>query len=248
MAAYKRALMRYLALLAVLLATSPAFAVEKLNTAPVIKERMQLEYLGFAEQEAPEGDRWRSRMQATYGLTDRVDLALSFLTENNAGESTQFVGPSARLKYELTEQGEWWLASAVQTRYTHAAHGEASTLNTRLILQHDAGDWLTTANFSVIRGIGEKRAESVALTGAAQLLYQYSPEISPGIEFFHTFGPLNDLDYTGRHSQEIGPIVSGAFPLARDQQITYVAGYYRGLSARAPEQSAKLQINYVREF
>ena len=227
---------------------TPAWAIEKLNYPQVVKDRMQVEYLGFAEQEAPSGDRWRTRVQTTYGLTDRIDVALSYLAENQEGMHTRSVGPSARLKYEMTEQDDWWLSSAVQLRYTHATDGRANTLNTRLMLQRDFGDWLSTANFSVIRGIGEKRDPSVAVTGAAQLLYQYAPEISPGIEVFHSFGAVNDLDYTGRNSQEIGPIVAGALPLADQQQITYVLGYYRGLSAESPEQSAKLQVNYVVDF
>lgn len=234
-------------LILVLLA-SPAWAVEKLNYPQVVKDRMQVEYLGFAEQEAPGGDRWRTRVQTTYGLTDRVDLALSYLAENQQNTPTQSVGPSVRLKYELTEQDAWWLSSAIQARYTHATDGRASTLNTRLMLQRDFGDWLATANFSAIRGMGAKRDPSVAVTGAAQLLYQYSPEFSPGIEAFHSYGPLNDLDYTGRYSQEIGPIVAGAWPLSNHQQLTYVLGYYRGLSAESPEQSGKLQVNYVVDF
>lgn len=240
--------MRYTVLIAALFVSSSAFAIEKLNTAPVIKDRMQIEYLGFAEEDAPGGDRLRSRTQVTYGLTDRWDVALSFLTEHRAGSDTQAIGPSARLKYELTEQGDWWLASAVQGRYTHATDGRANTFNTRFILQRDFGDVLATANFGVGRGIGEKRDPSLTMTGAAQLLYQVSPRISPGIEFFHTFGPLNDMDYTGNRSQEIGPILAGTLPLAEGHELTYVTGYYRGLSANAPEQSAKLQVNYVRQF
>lgn len=230
------------------LAAFPALASEKLNYPAVVKDRMQVEYLGFGDQEAPGGDRWRTRVQTTYGLTDRVDLALSYLTENQASTPTRSVGPSVRLKYELTEQDDWWLSSAVQARYTHATDGRASTLNTRLILQRDFEDWLTTANFSVIREIGEQRGSSVAVTGAAQVLYKYSPEFSPGVEVFHSFGGANDLDFTGRNSQEIGPVVAGALPLAERQQLTYVVGYYRGLSAQSPEQSGKLQVNYVVDF
>ncbi len=234
-------------LILVLLA-SPAWAIEKLNYPQVIKDRMQVEYLGFAEQDAPGGDRWRTRVQTTYGLTDRVDFALSYLVENQQNTPTQSVGPSARLKYELTEQDDWWLSSAIQLRYTHATDGRASTFNTRLMLQRDFGDWLATANFSAIRSIGDKRDLSMAITGAAQLLYQYSPEFSPGIEAFHSFGSLNDLDYTGRYSQEIGPVVAGAVTVAERRQLTYVLGYYRGLSVESPEQSAKLQVNYVVDF
>lgn len=240
--------MRRVALLIPFLIANAAWASEKLNTPQVIKDRMQVEYLGFGDEQAPEGDRWRSRTQVTYGVTDRIDVALGFLTEDQQNTPTQAVGPTARLKYELTKQSDWWLASAVQARYTHAADGRANTLNTRLIVQRDVGDWLGTANFSVIRGIGEKRASSVHVTGAAQLLYQLSPEISPGIEFFHTFGPANDLDFTGERSQEIGPILSGTLPLHEQQSLTYVVGYYRGLSADSPEQSAKFQVNYVRQF
>lgn len=240
--------MRRIPLFLPLLVATPAWAVEKLNYPQVIEDRMHVEYLGFAEQEAPDGDRLRSRMQATYGLTDRVDLALSYLTENQAGTPTQAVGPSVRLKYELTKQNDWWLASAVQARYTHHTDGRASLLNTRFILQRDFGDWLTTANFSVIRGIGEKRAESVNITGAMQAIYQLSREFSPGLEFFHTFGPGNDTDFTGERSQQFGPIISGALPIAQDRQFTYVLGYYRGLSANSPEQAAKIQVNYVVDF
>lgn len=240
--------MRALPLLISLFVPYGAWASEKLNYPQVFEDRMQVEYLGFGDQEAPGGDRWRSRTQVTYGVTDRVDVALSFLAENQAGTRTQAVGPSARVKYELTEPGEWWLASAVQARYTQHTDGRANTLNTRFIVQRDMGDWLTTANFSVIRGIGEKRAPSVAVTGAAQVLYQLSPEFSPGVEFFHTFGAANGMDYTGSNSQEIGPIVSGSLPFDDAQSLAYVVGYYRGLSSNSPEQSAKLQLNYVRQF
>ncbi len=238
---------RTIALLSLLFADS-AWAVEKLNAPQVFKDRMQVEYLGFGEQEAPGGDRWRSRTQVTYGVTDRLDVALSYLMENQANTPTQAVGPSARVKYELTEQGDWWLGSAVQGRYTQHTDGRASTFNTRFILQRDFDDWLATANFSVVRGIGEKRASSVNVTGAAQLLYQLSPEFSPGIEFFHTFGAANGLDYTGNNSQEVGPIVSGSLSFDDEQSLAYVVGYYRGLSAQSPEQSAKFQVNYVRQF
>ncbi len=240
--------MRHLSIVFSLLIAAPAWAAEKLNYPQVFEDRMQVEYLGFAEQEAPGGDRLRSRTQMTYGLTDRIDVALSYLMENQAGTSAQAVGPSARVKYELTKQGDWWLSSAVQGRYTRHTDGRADIFNTRVIVQRDVGDWLTTANFSVIRGMGEKRTESVNVTGAAQVLYQLSPKFSQGVEFFHTFGPANDTDFTGRHSQQVGPIVSGALPLDEDQQLTYVVGYYRGLSSNSPEQSAKLQVNYVVDF
>lgn len=240
--------MQRIFLIVSLFIANTAWASEKLNMPQVFKDRMQVEYLGFGDQQAPDGDRWRSRTQVTYGVTDRFDVALSLLAEDQQNTPTQFVGPSVRLKYELTEQKDWWLASAVQARYTHATDGRASTISPRLILQRDMGDWLATANIGINRGIGDKRAPSLGITGAAQLLYQLSRELSPGVEFFHTLGPLNDLDYTGRNSQEIGPIVSGALPLADQQQLTYVLGYYRGLSANSPEQSAKIQINYVVDF
>ena len=240
--------MRHFIAICLLLLAAPAWAAEKLNYPQVTKDRMQVEYLGFAEQEATGGDRVRSRTQVTYSVTDRFDVALSAFAEHGSERDGEFGGPSIRLKYELTEQGDWWLSSAVQTRYTHATDSRANTLNTRFIAQRDFGDWLATANFSAIRGIGEKRAESVSITGAAQVLYQISPEFAPGVEFFHTFGNANDLDYTGRNSQEIGPVVAGALPLAEHQQLTYVAGYYRGLSANSPEQAAKLQVNYVVDF
>lgn len=227
----------------------PAFASEKINYPETTKDRMVLEYLGFGDQEAPNGDRLRYRAQMSYGLTDRIDVAISAYAEDQANTPGQFGGPSARVRYQFTKQSDdWWLGTGIQGRYIYATDGGPDQFLTRILLQRGEKKWLSTVNIGLGRSLGPERSTGLNTTIAGQVIYKYDPMISPGMEFFRTFGPFNDLDFNGQRSTEIGPIVTGTIPIAEKQDFAYIGGYYRGLTANAPEQSFKLQLNYVRQF
>lgn len=244
--------MRLRLFLMCLFAASPAAAVEKVNYPAVIKDRVQLEYLsvGTWDDENPAFDgASRHRFQLSKGLTDRLDMAAALTVTADPSHDWRASGLGLRAKYELTEQGDWWLASAVQARYTHRVDTLPDDLHVRLLGQRTQGNFVGTANLGLRREIGEHRGDSIEVRMATQGLYRVSEAISPGLEVFKVFGRFNNLNDEDARSFQLGPIVTGQFPVGdQGDALMYLAGYYWGLTDSSADEGARLQLNYLMQF
>ena len=244
--------MRVSLFLVCLFIASPAMAVEKVNGSPVVKDRVQLEHLSIGtwdDKNAAQDGLSRHRWQVSKGLTDRIDLAAAITVTDHPAQDLRASGLGVRGKYELTEQGDWWLGSAVQARYTHRVDTAPDDLHVRFIGQRTQGKFVATANLGLRREFGEHRRESVEIRTAAQALYRTSTEISPGVEFFKVFGRVNALGNEDERSMQLGPIVTGQFPVGdQGDALAYLAGYYWGLSDSSADEGARLQLNYTMDF
>ena len=227
---------------------TPCHAIDKISGATVTKGLWRTEYYNYAEDETPRGSRMRQRLQSSYGFSDRFDLAIAAATDDRAGISEEFTGPSIRPRFQLTRQGDWWLESAIQTRYTAAGNGGPDNLTSKINLQRKQGDWTVLANLVAGREIGANRRQSLTTSASARVFYDYRREIMPGFEYYVATGPLNGVAINGRQPHEIGPVLLGHLALDDARGFEYVAGYYRGLTASAPEQSGKLELRYVQQF
>lgn len=232
------------------LVASPALAVEKINTPPVVKDRMQLEYLltGSLDGEDPAQDNsQRHRVQIGTGVTDDLDIAISY-SANHQFNDTESFGPGIRARYELTEQKDYWFASGVQARYTHRTDDGADDLHVRGLVQRRQGDWMLGGNLGLRREFGAQRRESVEMRVAMNALYQLDPRFNPGIEYFTVPGQLNDLASFSDQPHEVGPVFYGAWPISEVGSIAYSAGYYQGLTDAAPDHSTKIIVQYLQQF
>jgi len=231
--------------------TAPALAIEKVNTPQVVKGRTQLEYFGAATTDdvtAAQDGAQRHRFQMQRAFTDRLDVALSFTGTAHPNESNRASNFGLRAKYEFTEQGEWWLSSGVQGRYSHRVDTHADDIHIRGLVQRQQGPVTATFNLGLRRELGADRLHGLEARAAAQAIYTVSPYLSPGVEWFSVFGTLDDIRPFTDQQQEAGPILTGAVPLSDTDFISYIGGVYWGLTDEAPDFGGRLQINYVTHF
>lgn len=228
----------------------PAFAVEKVNTPAVTKGRLQLEQLTLTtwdDGRAPLDDHYRYRWQVSGGITDRFDLALSLTNTYGGIDDDRLSGVGVRGKYEFTEQGDWWLSSAIQARYTHRVDTAPSDLHVRGILQRKEGPFSTVLNVGLRREIGHDRTSSFQIRSALQGLYSFNRDLAVGAELFSVQGQANDVDLPD-HELEFGPVISGTLLRHGKDILTANAGYYWGLTNEAPDGNARFQLNYGIQF
>lgn len=230
----------------------PVFAIEKINSPNVIEGRLQLEQLSIrtSDDRKALNNAQRHRWEASYGFTDRIDIALDAAVSRRSGQELEASAIGIRPRYQVTRQDEagWWLASAIQAKYTASLNGGNDDLAFRLLLQRRQGPLVAVVNIGMERELGAGRTASMDLRGGAQVIYETSLYLSPGFEYFTGYGPVNDRTPFTDQPHEIGPIITGDIPIHKTAGFAYVAGYYWGLTDEAPDSGARLQLNYVQQF
>lgn len=182
-------------------------------------------------------------LEIEYGISDRIlaEIEAEFKKEQGKPAETDAVGVSIR--YQLTDQDNTALASALNFSYGMSTAGEADSAGIELLLGHESGPYEVLANIETGYEIGDQARDGVSLDIAGGA-YRSFAGWDLGIEYFGDFGNLRDLSGYQNQSHYIGPIVFSEVELPGETALEYGFGVYQGISRGAKDMAAKLELEF----
>jgi hypothetical protein len=246
-----RHFMTALTLVACALAT-PAFAgVSKISSPAVTKGKAEIEYFGtrYSDGGKKLNNKQNHLYEIEYGLTDNFKVGVEGKSERVTKKGHEFVGYGVEAQYELTQQGAWWLASAVKGEYFWgASKAKPDELEVKALLKRSLGANDVVANIGLEKQIGDNRAKSLAVSSKLQAVHNLNPHFNPAVEWHADYGKLNKLGDSDTAEHYVGPAITGDLFKLAGGDIGYTAGYYWGLTDDSADSAARLQLGYEIKF
>ena len=150
--------LRLLPLLCTIFTATPAFALHEVYSPKVEKGEFELEYIGarFGDESGSAlNNAQEHEIEIGYGFTDNLNVALLVEGERESGEAFHVAGYGTKVRYEATEQGDWWLGSGILGEYVYTPHhDDADEFKLALLLERTQGPWNAIVNL-----IGEPHSE-----------------------------------------------------------------------------------------
>lgn len=200
-------------------------------------------YVEQHEREIEYGAVWRDitgdnlmleRAGIGYAWSERWFGEIYLLTESLTHEGEHIRGYEAEIKWQVTEQGEYWTDWGLLLEAGSARDIHRRELAMGLLMEKEiTPEWVATANFFVEYEFGNDIQDEFETALRAQLRYRYSPSIEPAIELY-----LDDQDWAA------GPALTGTQRLAPGKQLRWELGWLFGLDADTPENNLRLAIEF----
>lgn len=199
----------------------------------VEQHERELEY-GFTLRDLGGDKVLLNRAGIGYAWNDKIFTEVYLLTEsiNHQGEAIR--GYEAELKWQITEQGEYWadwgLLLEAGTAKDISSHEFAAGI---LWEKELASRWVAAANVIAEYEYGRDIEDEFETALRAQLRYRYSVAIEPALELY-----LDDQDWAA------GPALMGTVKLSSRKQLRWELGLLFGLDAKTPESSLRGGIEF----
>jgi len=186
--------------------------VESLNSVVINGSRHGEK--GTSKGTLPSQSMWRTAIEVTYGLTDRIEAAAYLNLAKPRGGDLQYAGSKFRLRGSLFDPGELpvdlgWYVELAYAR-TPKFDDQKLELELRPILQRDVGDFslIFSPKFEKIL-VGSEEKEGWEFGYVSGIYYRWLRAFTPGIEFYGAIGMMKHPDPTREQQHYIFPVVRG---------------------------------------
>lgn len=193
----------------------------------------ELEY-GFTLRDLGGDEVLLNRAAVGYAWNDKIFTEIYLLTETLSHDGEEIRAYEAELKWQITEQGEYWadwgLLLEAGTARNISSHEFAAGI---LWEKEVANRWVATANAIAEYEFGSDIEAELEAAVRAQLRYRYSAALEPALEFY-----LDDQDWAA------GPAFMGTIKFSGRKQLRWELGLLFGLNADTPESSLRGGIEF----
>ena len=171
--------------------------------------------VGTASGEYPSDLMYRTALELSYGLTDRVEAAAYLNLARPNGASFQYAGSKYRLRGSLFEKGElpvnlgWYVE--IDWHRIHQFDDSQLEFEFKPIIDKDLGRFEFDLNpiFEKAIFVGPDKNRGFEFGYAAGGYFNWMPEISPGLEFFGGIGLIDDNDPLREQQHYVFPVIRG---------------------------------------
>lgn len=217
--------------------------ITNISSPEVEKGRLETQY---EAQRYSGSNAQEHEIEIEYAITERVKFGIAVESEREPGDSGHLAAYGVEGQYQFTEQGPWWLASAVKAEYSFAKRqAEADEAEVELLFARREKDFSAVLNIGLERETGADREHGVGLSAALQGIYIMNEHINPGLEWHGDFGKANLMDGQEHY---LGPVITGTLLEYGRSEIEYIAGYYWGFTGPAASNAARIELEYEIEF
>lgn len=223
-------------LLLIFTSTAPGLARAELN-------RVYHPYVEQNEREFEYGAVWRDQANENimlqragfgYAWAEHWFGEIYLLSESITHEGEQIRGYEAEIKWQLTEQGEYWADWGLLFEA-----GSAHDINRRevalgLLMEKEiTPNWVSTLNLFAEYEFGKDIEDELETALRAQFRYRYSPVFEPALEFY-----LDDQDWAA------GPVIIGVQKISGKKQLRWELGFLFGLDKETPDNNIRLGVEF----
>lgn len=220
-----------------------AHATKKVYTPYVDVGELEIEWKGGYDfdDDADKDGAWKQKLGVGYGFTDFwfSEIYAEVEREGESGANTELTAIEWENKFQLTEQGEYWLDTGVLTELKYNTNDGADKFEIKGLFAKDTGDFSHAANIIAEREFGDHSSDETEFGLAWSTRYRYMPEFEPGIEIYSEFGSLSNGSDFDEEKHRIGPVAYGHIG-----HFAYDVGYLVGISEAAPDGTLKALLEY----
>jgi len=190
----------------------PAHALDKIYSPMVHSGEIEFETRGtydFDKRDDRDGT-WKQKFGVGGALNDYWAMEIYAETEKDNGEEIDVEAVALENRWQLTEQGEYWLDWGLYFEYEHATQSQtADKLEGKILLEKTQGNLEHRLNIIFEKEIGGYSEEETEGELSAVSRYRLSKYYEPGIEWHSEFGELNKLGSWSEQEHYIGPALYG---------------------------------------
>jgi hypothetical protein len=202
---------------------------------------------GTAAGTVPSQDLWYNAYEFTYGLTDRIDAAVSLDMARPRGSGLQWAGDNFELRGRLFDAGVLpvdlgWYAE-LEWHKVPQFDDAIRELEFKPILERDFGRISIMANPQFEKPVaGAGHRQGVEFGYAAGVQYRLTRMFSPGIEVYGGEGLIDQLDPAAEQQHYLFPVIWGELP----HGLEYNFGVGRGLTRGSDRVIVKFNLELER--
>lgn len=152
---------------------------------------------------------------------------------NNPGSDLDLEAWELELKWQLTEQGEFFADWGLLFEFEKENDNDSQEFGTTLLIEKELRQWTATLNLSAIYEWGDDIRNEWESQLAAQMRYRYSRLFEPAIEL-----------YSGETTKGIGPVALGDLRFARGRKLHWELGLIFGLDSDSPDQTLRALLEF----
>ena len=199
----------------------------------VEQNERELEY-GFTLRDLGGEQELLNRAGIGYTWNEKLFTEVYLLTESITHEGEQIRGYEVELKWQLTEQGEYWADWGLLLEAGTAKDISSHEFAVGLLWEKElASRWVATANLIAEYEFGSDIESELESALRAQIRHRYSQAFEPAIELY-----LDDQDWA------VGPAFMGTIKLSGRQQLRWELGLLLGLDEDTPDTNLRGLIEY----
>ena len=178
----------------VLFVTNASAGVDKIYDPYVYQGEVEVEARGVHQFD--DENAHKVKLGVGYGVNAAWFIEGYAIFEQETGNSAKVEAVELENKFQLTEQGQYWVDIGLLTELEKAVDENVWEFKAGPLFQKQIKDWVATANFFLEQKFGPDAGDSgVEFLGAAQLKYRLSPSLEPAVEYYgdeetHAIGPV----------------------------------------------------------
>lgn len=187
--------------------------VESLNS--FVPDGHTQEDEGTSSGEFPSDLMYRSAVEVTYGLTEKIEAAVYLNVAHPNGASLQYAGSKYRLRGSLFDQGQLpvdlgWYVELEWNKIPQFNESELE-LELRPIIEKDIGRLEIDLNPKFEKPLfwGPEKTEGFEFGYATGVYYNYERWLTPGLEFYGGIGQIDGADPLSEQQHYLFPVIRG---------------------------------------
>ena len=185
-------------------------------------------------------DRWATELYGEFERQPQQDA-----NGNTSQSSIKFTHMEWENRYQLTEQGKFWLDAGLYFAYEIPMRDkDPGKLEGKILLEKNIDRFTHTANIIINKEVGGGTTHQTDMGFAWSSRYRLSQHFQPGIEYWADFGEVNKGLTYNQQTHELGPVLYGHIT----PHVKYDVGYLFGISHAAPMGEFKWILEYELRF
>lgn len=197
--------------------------------------------LNYSADHREDKDKYFSQVVgAEYGVTNWWQTELSGEIEKENGGNNQLTNIKFENVFVPWKPGENIVDTGFYLEFEKARHNsDPNNIEAKLLLEKKINNFVNTANFIISHEVGNDAASGWGTGLALRTKYRYDKAFEPGLEYYADFGNTKDNFSYSEQEHKIGPVIQGQIG-----KVKYDTGVLFGVSAAAPDTTAKLNLEY----
>jgi hypothetical protein len=155
----------------------------------------------------PTNHQLHETIEITQGINDWAEVGFYIFTSEQDGHGVQWVGDHIRPRVRVPDSWHWPVGVSLSTEvgYQRSVYSQDTwTWEVRPIVDKTVGRWYLALNPALERTWhGPDVAQGVAFAPGAKVGYDFTKEISGGLEYYADYGRIGNIDTLRNQQQQI---------------------------------------------
>jgi hypothetical protein len=164
-----------------------------------------------ADRMYPTNHALHETVEITQGINNWSEVGFYIFTSSRSGQGVQWVGDHIRPRVRVPDSWHWPLGVSLSTEIGYQRRDFATdtwTWEIRPIVDKTVGRWYFAVNPALERSFhGQTVSEGVGFSPSAKVSYDFTKQISGGVEYYADYGRLGAFDSFHEQEQQFFPAV-----------------------------------------